>query len=674
MRGAAAATWWLWSVALLPIGARAQEEPSEAGRAALQEASRLADYLHALEARRLLTVEAASADELQERVRAGEDALFDGRAAEAVRHLYEVVESPRFADFSDEEAFQAAEWWLATALRELGAMRSAERYVLRVLGRGPDARYFGPAFRTWTDVALEGGDPEGAFARLKASGLDLEDLPDDALAELEYLQGRVAFDAGRLEEAAEHFERIGERSRFYTQSRFLLGVIHVRERDMGEAEAAFCAAASPGTSSRAGVFADARFLRVRDRSWLALGRIAHEQGRAEDAFYYYFQVPQDSERVAEALFEAAYAMYEGEDYTTALDLLDQLQSRFPRTAAADEAALLRGYLYLGSCRFEKADALFRAYRRRFEPVLALVERWQADPAGRQALVERLLRYEASRREGKRAAPQEGEEAALGTLLAMLRVHPGFYRMHRAVATLDAEAARAGRLSDDLAALAARLRGQDAPVAIDVPGRAWVTEAEELRRRMREAEALLRAAGDRLDALLEAGAPVERVRAMRRRVAALARRLERLGERLGTAAGTQENGTQGDAEATSEDELEALLAQDIERAARLPRRVAAVRARLLEAAAGMLGRALSELRERLARGLRRARIGRIDAVMGSKRRIERQIESLAAGRYPPELVDPLRERGLLRDDEEYWPFEGEYWEDEFVEHEPVEEAP
>ena len=68
---------------------------------------------------------------------------------------------------------------------------------------------------------------------------------------------------------------------------------------------------------------------------------------------------------------------------------------------------------------------------------------------------------------------------------------------------------------------------------------------------------------------------------------------------------------------------------------------------LEAAANEAGeRALRNLRDRLAQELRRARIGRIDAVMGSKRQVELQMESLAAGRFPPELVDPLHMQSLL----------------------------
>ena len=49
----------------------------------------------------------------------------------------------------------------------------------------------------------------------------------------------------------------------------------------------------------------------------------------------------------------------------------------------------------------------------------------------------------------------------------------------------------------------------------------------------------------------------------------------------------------------------------------------------------------------------------------------EIEGLAAGRFPPELRDPLLIQGLLSDDEEYWPFEGDDWPDEYVE--PANEA-
>ena len=58
------------------------------------------------------------------------------------------------------------------------------------------------------------------------------------------------------------------------------------------------------------------------------------------------------------------------------------------------------------------------------------------------------------------------------------------------------------------------------------------------------------------------------------------------------------------------------------------------------------------------------LGKIDAVVGQKRKLERQIEDLAAGRFPPEMFGKLHLEGLIGDDEEYWPPEQERWADEY----------
>ena len=63
-------------------------------------------------------------------------------------------------------------------------------------------------------------------------------------------------------------------------------------------------------------------------------------------------------------------------------------------------------------------------------------------------------------------------------------------------------------------------------------------------------------------------------------------------------------------------------------------------------------------------LRQARLGKIDAVVGQKRKLERQIEDLAAGRFPAEMFGKLHIEGLIGDDEEYWPPEPERWADEY----------
>jgi hypothetical protein len=55
---------------------------------------------------------------------------------------------------------------------------------------------------------------------------------------------------------------------------------------------------------------------------------------------------------------------------------------------------------------------------------------------------------------------------------------------------------------------------------------------------------------------------------------------------------------------------------------------------------------------------------IDAVVGRKKRLEIEIANLRAGRLDAALYAKLKAEGTLGDDEEYWPFEGEYWADEY----------
>ncbi|MCS6799576.1 MAG: hypothetical protein NZ898_13820 [Myxococcota bacterium] len=627
---------------------------------------RLGAILRALAARRLLAVETGSVEQLRELVRRGEQALLDGRWEDAIRPLHEVVQSPRFSDFSDLPEMQAAELALGRALERLGARRSAARYLDRLLARGPSEPYFGPGYRARVDVALASGDLAGALPALEAPGV--ERLPEDAASELAYVRGLERFEAGDAAAAEAALGRVGPRSRFYAAAQYLRGTLHVRAGRLDQAEARFCEIARQGERNRYAFFVDHRFFELKDLARLALGRLAHEQRRSDDAFYHYFHVPQDSPRLPEALFESAYAMYEGGDHETAIDLLDQLEMRFPDSPFADEASLLRGYVHLGRCEFDEADRLFRRFTARFEPLVAEIDRILTSPVRRERLFEDLLRS-ASDGRGADAAPptpaarRDARDGVRRSLIALLRVDPDFYRLHEEVRTLDAEAARAGRLVQDLAALIGRLGGSRRPrpaAALDEP---W-DETGELEREIDASAAVLRGISEQLDAMRRLPAARARVEEIEAEVRRIGERIERLRAAIAQARAeaVAAAGTPGPGTADADDPL-ALLRADLETARRLPARVAATRARFVEAANRRAIAALEALGQRLRAQLRRARIGRIDAVMGSKRRVERQIESLAAGRFPPELVDPLRMQGLLRDDEEYWPMDGELWEDE-----------
>jgi tetratricopeptide (TPR) repeat protein len=612
-------------------------------------------YFEAMSKSRLLATETGTADGLRALAARGEQLFLDGRHADALVVLVEVVDSPRFADYRELPEAMAAEHMLAATHVQLGSYRAALKYLDRALARGPESAYFAPSVALYSDAALALSDAERSAIALAPH---VKNAEPSLQSEVYYLRGRARYDKGELEKAIPFFSAVHARSRFYGSAQYMLGVIASRLRQLREAESRFCRVAKAGTGSRYSFFVDGRFFEVQDLARLGLGRVAHETNRRDDAFYYYFQVPQDSPRMPEALFESAYSSYEGEEPDTALDLLDQLQVRFPEAPLSDEASILRGYVALARCDFDKANAQLQRFVKHYTPVHAESKRLLDSAARRQALHEELV---ASR------SGQKPEHAVRRELVTLLQIDPELYRVYDEIARLDAEAARSGRVSIELGVLQARLEGSERPHAADALPSAEV-EHQKLALELRDATAAARAIGEQLDTLRAAGVPEKELKPIEQIVVEQSKQIDALQKRARKARKSAREDVEGDL-ALASDSLGKLIEHDVRTTGQLPANVDDVRSKLEARADELALAALTQLEKRLSGWLGQARIGRIDAVMGSKRRIERQIESLAAGRLPRELQDPLRTRGLLADDEEYWPFEGEDWPDEHEERYP-----
>ncbi len=109
----------------------------------------------------------------------------------------------------------------------------------------------------------------------------------------------------------------------------------------------------------------------------------------------------------------------------------------------------------------------------------------------------------------------------------------------------------------------------------------------------------------------------------------------------------------------------LLRNDAAAGAAMSQKLDEVRTELAAAETTLAKDALHRLDLRLSRLLRRARLGRIESVLGKKRALEIEIEAINAGYLPKDAIDSLDAARYLRDNEEYWPFEGDDWPDEFV---------
>jgi TolA-binding protein len=631
-------------------GALEQRGPSSG---ALEQRAALTQYFEAFEKKHLVSGQAAPVGELRALLRKAEDLEQDGQDEEAALLLLELTLHPRFADYSDLEEMDAAHYALGSTLHALGAEQSARAALRKVLEKGPDNPYFAPAFRRFVDVSLAGEPMPPAIAELSAYE---PKLGEDAQNELGYLRARERYDAGDREAAKVKLALITKHSRFYANAQYLLGAIAADEKRWNDAEGHLCKIATGGDNGRFSFYVDGRYFRIKDLARLGLGRVAHEQRRGDDAFYYYFQVPNDSPRLPESMFEAAYSRYESGDYESAIDLLDQLEARFPHSASADEAALLRGYVALSHCDFDKAHKHFEQFIQRFEPVHQEIGRILNNPARREALYEELSQPE----------DRKGGSAVHSTLLALLRVDPLFNDLHDRLRKLDREAARAGHLREAFELIEARYQGSDRPRPVEHSTSSEQADVAALQTELSDARQALRALNEQLDAMRALGAKSSALAPYEKAQAELAVRLRKAESGLDDVRLALLPEAADLAEAKDDKDVAQLLANDAKAAGRFERRVISLRPKLVSSANDRAYAELTALNDRLSGFLRRARIGRIDAVMGSKRRVEVQIESLAAGRFPAELRDPLLVQGFLADDEEYWPFEGEDWPDEYLE--------
>jgi tetratricopeptide (TPR) repeat protein len=552
----------------------------------------------------------ATLERVRDAVVAAETDLVTGNAQSATTRLFRVVEAPRYAKFAFAPEYANAELTLGRALVRAGAYASAERYLLRTLGHGPKSPFFAPAYRAMVDIALETREQIAILAMLDRAEQDLkgqgkDDLPRDSRAEHEYLAGKVAYEASDLATSEAHFGNVDRQSRFFAAALYFRGLTHVRKGHFAAARASLCEIVEQVDQSRFTFFIDGRYYAIKDLAYLALGRIAHEQGKYDDSYYFYFRVPEDSERLPDALFEASWSMFQKGEYEAAGAFLEQFDRAFPKSPLAPDVLLLHAMIDLKSCQFDRVRSELEELVRVYKPLEAEVATLIKDPDRRRALYRRLL---GKKEIGRPADP----------VVALLKIDPKFYRYVSDILALDAEAGLVPSevaVWDELTAKqAGKTKGSEA------------TEAVQL---VKDVETLVPLAADDPDMADRVGD-----------LLTAARRAARPVSMQGPFA------------------QEALATQALSGEAR------ELRARLVTATSVIAEQALVDLDTRLREMLRQARLTQIDAVIGKKKKLEIEISNLREGRYPPDMFAALQLEGLMGDDEEYWPFEGEYWSDEY----------
>lgn len=614
----------------------------------------------ALATDRLGSQTALGPEDLKRRLEAAEAAQNAGRHQEAVQLLADVVEDPRFSTFAGLELGLAARAKLAESYAALRAFEPARAYHRGIIDT-PSAwtgvsTYGRRSTQRLVEIALD-RSAGGQNATVLEAGLDdVAKVPAgaraDVRAEIDYLRGRFEEAKGHPDLAYAAYERVPETSRHWSQAVYLRGLIEVDRGNYKQSEDLFCKVADPLKQSKTPpVVADSRFYAVRDLARLALGRVAHEGSRFDDARYYYYLVPQDSNRLAEALYESATSRYEKKDYQQARELLDELtvmkngdpaKSRAPlHHRYEDEAQVLDAYVDLGRCDFEAADAKLKRFLAEYDPVRNTLRRAAASDAAALALVER-----ARNAQGRQSlAPEERKLAEL------LLVDPAFAEISRARRTLDEEDASRRAADAELGVLAAALQKPDTLRPVPKEGE-LVPLAGTRDATMRDEFAGVERALSDLEARGSSATPAMRkdLEDLRARMGAPRFRSDAVSEAAPPPAGKG---------------LRAYVEQERALATKLGSDIEPLRAELGSAELALAKDALQRLDKRLTRLLRRARLARIESVLGRKRALEVEIEAIQGGFLPRDAVDALGPERYLEENEEYWPFEGDDWPDEYV---------
>jgi hypothetical protein len=588
-------------------------------------------------------------EDVTARVGEAEELMAAGRTDEAIARLAEVVEHPQFDNYAQYDESRAAVFRLGDALATAGIYDAARGYLKRVI----DAKGAWDSGGLWArrsvdrlvDIALESQE-------YAAVGNDLATVPatapEEIRGEIAYMNGRAQEAAGNPDAALAAYATVTQRCRFWAQATYLSALIDVEHDRAKDAENLLCKVADPKRSATSTpVFADEKFFAVRDLARLGLGRIAHEQGRNDDARYYYYLVPRDSDRLAEALYEAATTRYEKKDYDGARELLDELAALQVHHRYEDEAWVLDAWVDLARCRFADADKKLVTFLARYEPVRDAARRIADNDVAMQHLLAAVhAGSDAGGAEVGGASPE-----VVRTIAALVRVDPAYDRIARRRAVLEREASglvfALGAVSDMQRTLATN--GGVRPAA---------ELASDDAHKAREVRAAIDGVEHQLADLEAAHAPPDQVAAMRQQLAALK-------QQLVSASGSGAGGTVGSGDVAAGGDLPDLLRSDASKGAEIQARVAAARKELGDTETALAKDALRRLDLRLSRLLRRARLGRIESVLGRKRALEVEIEAIRLGYLPQDAVDSLDAAQYLEDNEEYWPFEGDNWPDEFV---------
>jgi hypothetical protein len=360
-------------------------------------------------------------------------------------------------------------------------------------------------------------------------------------------------------------------------------------------------------------------------------------------------------------------MYQKRELATARDLVHEFLRTFPSSPLWPEASLLAGYTELADCKFDDSQKWYDGLVVRLQPVVDEIDRARHDPELRKQLFAKALsRYREIKDTGQIDGKKIGTETAkhpIDEVVALLRLDPQFLRLDDAVTgihELAATAPQATRQWQNLASQVGETKVQKISTTKTLEqeqladANATVEDMRRLEHQVSEQKDVI-ARASREGTMDNGEATAEE-----KRLDELHAKVGKAVEQAVAAADTAAQAVSAQATAG----IKPLLEADIKDARRLDKSAHTLSVQLDEAGDKLAELAIERLYQDTKKVLDKAKLGKVDAVIGQKRKLDIEVQDLAAGRFPEELRGRLWNASMIGDDEEYWPFQGEYWADEY----------
>ncbi len=310
--------------------------------------------------------------ELQVLLKEGLELADDGDHLDAVLRFNDIVNNgdPMW------DVVRQARFALAVSLHDLDLFQSALIHLEAIVDSGPDHPKYRKALPYLLSVSRRTVGDSNVRARIADYAPEL--YPPDEADELHFIVGQYYYSEGSYNDALTRFQQVTpESGEFYVRARYLEGVIHIQESNLGtdpkKIDSERLARAAEAFKAVLRYQRDHGSSEVIDKvaamSNLALGRLFFSTRQYAQAVRYYDQVDESDPAWLQSMFEVSWVYFQLKNYARALGNLHTLNSPYFADQYFPESRVLQALILFYNCRYDEANVIIKDFVQDYYPLM-----------------------------------------------------------------------------------------------------------------------------------------------------------------------------------------------------------------------------------------------------------------------------------------------------------------